>query len=62
MNWQDVCEHASLQNLPFKIELNEQGKILMSPVKVYHSAYQGEIIRLINAKRRKSTSVISRFN
>jgi Uma2 family endonuclease len=47
MNWQDVCEHASLQNLPFKIELNEQGKILMSPVKVYHSAYQGEIIRLM---------------
>jgi Uma2 family endonuclease len=47
MNWQDVCEHSGLQNLPFKIELNEQGKILMSPVKVYHSAYQGEIIRLM---------------
>jgi Uma2 family endonuclease len=47
MQWQDVCEHPSLQNLPFKIELNEQGQILMSPVKVYHSAFQGKITRLL---------------
>lgn len=43
MDWQDVCEHPSLQNLPFKIELNEDGRILMTPVKVYHAAYQGKI-------------------
>lgn len=43
MRWQDVCEHPSLKNLPFKIELDEYGKIIMSPVKVSHSAFQGEI-------------------
>ncbi len=43
MNWQQVCEHKDLQNLPFKIELNQRGQIIMSPAKVYHSAYQGEI-------------------
>lgn len=43
MNWQEVCDHPSLQNLPFKIELDERGKIIMSPVRVSHSAYQGEI-------------------
>lgn len=43
MNWQEVCENPSLRNLPFKIELNEYGNIVMSPVKVYHSAFQGEI-------------------
>jgi len=43
MNWQEVCENPHLQNLPFKIELNERGQILMSPVKVFHSLYQGEI-------------------
>ena len=43
MNWQQVCEHPDLRNLPFKIELNETGHILMSPVKVYHSAFQGKI-------------------
>lgn len=47
MQWQDVCEHPSLRNLPFKIELNEWGQILMSPVKVYHSAFQGRIARLL---------------
>jgi len=27
MNWQEVCEHPSLRDLPFKIELNEKGEI-----------------------------------
>ena len=43
MNWQEVCDHPSLRNLPFKIELDENGKIVMTPVKVSHSALQGEI-------------------
>ncbi len=47
MNWQEVCKNRYLQNLPFKIELNEDGKITMSPVKVYHSAYQGKISALL---------------
>jgi Uma2 family endonuclease len=47
MQWKEVCEHQSLQNLPFKIELNEKGQIVMSPVKVYHSAIQGKISRLL---------------
>ena len=49
MNWQEVCENKSLHNLPFKIELNTIGKILMSPVKVYHSVLQGEFGRVGNA-------------
>ena len=44
MQWQEVCENQSLKNLPFKIELNNQGKILMTPVKVNHSILQGKII------------------
>ena len=43
MQWQEVCEHPSLKNLPFKIELNERGEIIMNAVKVIHSLYQGEI-------------------
>jgi len=49
MEWQEVCEHPSLQNLPFRIELNEKGQLLMTPVKVYHSAFQGKIARLLPA-------------
>ena len=43
MYWQEVCEHPDLQNLPFKIELNKIGKIIMSPTKVYHSIYQSRL-------------------
>jgi Uma2 family endonuclease len=43
MEWKEVCEHSSLQDLPFKIELNEKGEIIMNAVKVIHSLYQGEI-------------------
>jgi Uma2 family endonuclease len=43
MNWQEVCEHPSLKDLPFKIELDEYGRVIMSPVKIYHSILQGEI-------------------
>lgn len=49
MKWQEVCEHPSLKNLPFKIELNADGKILMTPVKVCHSALQGELEFLLRS-------------
>ncbi len=50
MNWQEVCENPKLKDLPFKIELNQQGQILMTPVKVYHSLFQGKITGLLYAK------------
>lgn len=37
LQWQDVYEHSELKDLPFKIELNKYGKIVISPVKVIHS-------------------------
>ncbi len=49
MNWEEVCDNPNLKNLPFKIELNEYGKIVMSPAKVYHSAFQGEIEYLLRS-------------
>ncbi|KKI98964.1 Uma2 family endonuclease [Prochlorothrix hollandica] len=47
MNWQEVCEHPQLQNLPFKVELNRWGQVVMSPVKVKHSFFQGRIQRVL---------------
>jgi Uma2 family endonuclease len=49
MNWQEVCEHPSLKDLPFKIELDEMGRIIMSPVKLTHSIFQGEIEFLLRS-------------
>jgi Uma2 family endonuclease len=39
-----VISHPSLQNLPFKIELNAKGVIEMSPATNGHGLYQTEII------------------
>jgi len=47
MNWQEVCENSYLKNLPFKIELNRFGQVVMSPAKNQHSLYQGEIEYLL---------------
>jgi Uma2 family endonuclease len=51
MDWLEVTEHPSLRDLPFKIELNEYGAILMNPVKLNHSAYQIEIGYFMRTQR-----------
>jgi len=47
MKWQEVIEHPSLQDLPFKIELNEYGKIEMSPASNRHGRLQSKINLLL---------------
>ena len=49
MQWQQVCENKYLENLPFKIELNKWGQIVMSPARIKHSFYQGLIVELVNS-------------
>ncbi|MDS4021190.1 MAG: Uma2 family endonuclease [Candidatus Competibacter sp.] len=39
-----------LQDLPYKIELNEYGKIVMSPASNRHSLLQGDLIRLLGGQ------------
>ena len=31
MKWDEVCKDTLLQDLPYKVELNEWGNIVMSP-------------------------------
>ncbi len=51
MLWSEVLADKSLQDLPYKIELNEWGKIEMSPATNVHSFYQVEIIRILLRKK-----------
>ena len=48
MNWEQVCADKSLTDLPYKIELNQWGQIVMSPTDYQHSSFQGEIIHWLN--------------
>ena len=43
MQWAEVLQDPSLQDLPYKIELNEWGQIVMTPASNQHANYQNEI-------------------
>lgn len=43
MTWQEVCENPVLQDLPFKIELNHFGQVVMSPASNEHGHRQSRI-------------------
>jgi len=57
MNWETVCAHPSLKDMPFKIELDEYGKIIMNAVRVSHALYQGEIEFLLRALLKKGKAI-----
>ena len=43
MTWQEVLDDKSLSDLPYKIELNKEGCIVMSPASNRHAKFQGRI-------------------
>ena len=45
MNWQQICNNPAFNDLPFKFETNEWGKIEMSPASNTHSIYQSLIMK-----------------
>jgi Uma2 family endonuclease len=48
MTWKEIITEPSLQNLPFKIETNEWGQIVMTPATNKHSRFQGRILVLLS--------------
>ncbi|MDR3566813.1 MAG: Uma2 family endonuclease [Syntrophobacteraceae bacterium] len=43
MEWEEVVRDPSLKDLPYKIETNEWGKIMMAPASYAHGVYQSHI-------------------
>lgn len=58
MRWSEVVNNPFLKDLPFKIEMNRFGQILMSPASNYHGSLQSAIGYELKRKR-KSGVVIS---
>ena len=49
MTWVEVCEDKLLNSLPYRIETDRWGHIVMSPPpRSRHAEYQGRIVTLIN--------------
>jgi Uma2 family endonuclease len=44
MNWQEICDNPQFNDLPFKFETNEWGKIEMCPATNEHGLYQTLLI------------------
>ena len=49
MEWSQVLADPSLQDLPYKVETNEYGQIVMSPASNEHGYYQVEISAALRA-------------
>lgn len=47
LQWADVLKDKSLENLPYKIELDARGRIVMTPASNRHGMFQTEIAALI---------------
>ena len=47
MTWDEICEDPNLRDLPFKIETNQRGQIIMSPARSQHGEYQYRIGTLL---------------
>jgi len=47
MTWVELCNDKNLRDLPYKIELNRAGKIIMSPTRNLHGYFAGEIAHLL---------------
>ena len=50
MTWDEVCANRYLQDLPFRIETNRWGQIVMSPPHNDHSFAQSSIFKLLLKK------------
>ena len=58
MEWSEVINNPLLQNLPFKIELNKFGQILMSPASNRHGSLQYLVGEKIKRQKRGGEIII----
>jgi Uma2 family endonuclease len=47
MTWAEICDNPKLRDLPYKIELNKAGQIIMSPTRNRQGYYASKIAQLL---------------
>jgi Uma2 family endonuclease len=45
--WQEIADDPALEGLPYKIETNARGQIVLSPPKAQHSDLQGRVLDML---------------
>ena len=59
MQWHQMLANPALMNLPFKIELNRLGQLLMSPASNAHGAIQTDLAAMLKGKVKQRGRVYS---
>lgn len=58
MTWDEIINNPFLKDLPFKIETNKFGQILMSPASNKHGLIQFDVGKKIDQKKKKGTVIV----
>lgn len=58
MKWRELLENPFFQNIPYKVELNQFGQILMSPASNLHGRLQYQIGQAIESKKQNGEILI----
>ena len=56
--WEEAINNPFLQNLPYKIESNKFGQLLMSPASNWHGITQNKVARLIEDEKPNGVIII----
>ncbi|MDQ2696017.1 MAG: Uma2 family endonuclease [Pseudomonadota bacterium] len=57
MNWAEICQDPVLRDLPYKIQTDKWGNIVMSPATNEHGIYQAGIVALLSRLVNKGTII-----
>lgn len=58
VKWHELMENPYLRNLPYKVELNKFGQILMSPASNRHGILQNKVAREIERNQQNGVVII----
>jgi Uma2 family endonuclease len=58
LSWKEVCEDPDLQDLPYKIETNDRGQIVMSPTYAWHGRFAFRIAQRLENNLSGGTSSV----
>ncbi|MEE4376897.1 MAG: Uma2 family endonuclease [Candidatus Competibacteraceae bacterium] len=57
MSWAEICQNPILKDLPYKIQTDKWGNIVMSPASNEHGIYQAAIVALLSRLMNKGTII-----
>ena len=59
LTWEEVCADPNLEDLPYKIETNEWGQIVMSQTRLWHGQFQFKIGEKLSQRMQGRGEVIT---